>query len=101
MILVLHIFDSAWALGKWGFRAMIDDEETQYLNPLADDHDGPYNARRAYADREEQAYVQSLFQRPALATNDELRRERFVKYGVALVTVATIVTVLDAISGLF
>jgi len=81
---------------------MIHDEETHHLNPLEDgQHDGPYNARRAYVDKEEEAYVQSLFQRPAHATNDELRRERFVKYGVALVTVATIVTVLDALSGMF
>ena len=82
---------------------MIACDETDHLNPLEDQtlNDGPYNARRAYVDMENEAYVKSLFQRPEMSTPDELRRERFVKYGVALVTVATIVTVLDALSGLF
>ena len=81
---------------------MIQDEESAQLMPQGDYHDSlPYSARDARMKYEEQQAIDAQFIRPGSMTHDEMRRERYVKYGIALVGTATVVTVLDALSGMF
>ena len=82
---------------------MIHDEEAQLMPEHDYEYDDslPYSARDARMKYEEQLATDAQFVRPAAMTFDEARRERYVKYGVALVGTATIVTVLDALSGIF
>jgi hypothetical protein len=82
---------------------MIHDEEAQLMPRDGYDFDEalPYSARDARNKYEEQVAIDAQFVRPTALTYDEMRRERYVKYGIALVGTATIVTVLDALSGMF
>jgi hypothetical protein len=54
-------------------------------------------AQRRY---EEERFYKEQFTRPVEPTPDEVRRERYVKYGIVLVALATIATILDALSGM-
>jgi hypothetical protein len=49
---------------------------------------------------EEDRYYEEQFTRPPEPTTEELKRERYVKYGIFLVVLATVATILDALSGM-
>lgn len=79
---------------------MIESEGNEYDNLMPDTGPKIYNARTARDQFEADLELELQFQRPVGLTHEELERMKYVKYGVALVVVATVVTVIDALVGI-
>ena len=46
------------------------------------------------------AYYEEQFRRPDGPSPEQVQREKWIKYGIMLVVVATLVTILDALAGI-
>jgi len=79
---------------------MIETETNERDLLITDSGPRTYNARTARDQFEADLEMELQFQRPIGLTHEEIERMRWVKYGVALVVVATIVTVIDALVGI-